>query len=125
MSTSELFTSVDRIVAEARAMWQGEKAILEQRILTLETELALRTSLHDRAIESKDNALKQTATLMAQFGVVAQVFDDARRMAIEAGFYSDPTTKSPLIDEAREAVMKKAASAEKLAPVEFNEANNV
>lgn len=92
-ATAEHFASIDAQLATARMAWEAEKLTLEQHVMQLEAELAIRTKLHDEAIVAKDRALRSTAKLLAQFGVVATVFDEAKQLALEAGLYTEATTE--------------------------------
>lgn len=91
--TEERFSSIDLQLAAARAAWEGEKKSLTEQILQLETELGIHKALHEVAIKDKDLAMQTTAKLLAQFGVVATVFAEARELAISAGLYKGSSEK--------------------------------
>lgn len=102
---AEHFASIDRQLADARAAWQDERAALEKRILELQTELAIRTSLHERCEDRTRTALQTTAKLLAQFGVVSAVFEEARQLAIASGLYEDrDKPDSPGVEAAKAAI---------------------
>lgn len=93
---NEHLASLDSTLLAAKTAWEAEKKQLEDRIFALETELSLRTTLHDKAVEARSNAEKMAAKLVAQFGMVAQVFDDAKQLAINAGLYSQQPSAPPV-----------------------------
>lgn len=92
-TTADHLASLDATLAAAKAAWEGEKKVLQEQILKLETELALRTRFHDDAIAAKEQALRTTAKLLTQFGVVSSVFEEAKQLAIDAGLYTKQTTE--------------------------------
>lgn len=96
-TAADHFASADRMIATARAAWEEEKKGLELHIAGLQVELELNQKDRDRACEARDNALKTTAKLLTQFGIVSQVFEDAKKLAMEAGLYT--STEASLVQE--------------------------
>lgn len=105
-ATAEHFASLDSRVAEIRAAWDAERTALQHRIMELETELTIRTKLHEDAIQGKDEAMRTTVKLLTQFGIVATVFDEAKQVAMAAGLYSDQNVLTPSADANKELIDK-------------------
>lgn len=92
--TETHFSSLDATLAAAKAAWDKDRGALLQRIRELETELSLTKSALDKAAVARDEAFRQTAKLLTQFGVVATVFDEAKQTAIAAGLYTEQNSRS-------------------------------
>lgn len=88
------FSSLDATLAAAKAAWDKDRGALLQRIRELETELSLTKAALDKAGTARDEAFRQTAKLLTQFGVVATVFDEAKQTAIAAGLYTEQSSRS-------------------------------
>lgn len=86
------FASADRLISTARAAADEERKRFEQRIFELETELRITRELREATQQTCDAALQTTTKLLTQFGIVSQVFEDAKRLAIDAGLYTKTTT---------------------------------
>lgn len=98
-ATETHLDSLDAQIATIRAAFDAEKKALTEHIMTLETELAIRTKLHDDAIRSKDAAMRTTAKLLTQFGIVATVFEEAKQLAMNAGLYTNGTSTKEALDK--------------------------
>src|SRR6478609_4255123 len=93
-TTEEHLTSLDSALAAARNSWAEERKSLLDRIFALETELALHKNLFDRAAADRNQAERVTAKLLAQFGMVAVIFDEAKSLALSAGLLPEPKIES-------------------------------
>lgn len=106
--TEERFTSLDATLDAARRAWADERKALEDKLLASELELKLTKEALDKAIQARSIAERTSAKLVAQFGMVSQVFEDAKELAIEAGFYTKLEDRSgdehPGVAQAKEAI---------------------
>ena len=84
--TNDALASLDEMLARTRTAWEAERKALLDRIFALETELTLHKDLHTRATEARMAAERVGTKLLTQFAVVAHVFEEAKRLALAAGY---------------------------------------
>ena len=113
----KLLFMVDKF--DARVQWKtrvgkpildSEKKTLEDQLLAAQLELKLQGKALADAIEARSRAEQMAAKLVAQFGVVVQVFDDARQLAIDSGLYTKATEDKPGMLEAKAAIDRAVAN---------------
>lgn len=90
---TQLFKTIDETLADIRATHEAEMRACTDRTLAAEVEAALLKEQLDKCNEARAVAERVTTKLLTQFGVVAQVFEDARRMALQL---EPPTEATPL-----------------------------
>ena len=80
---SALYKSIDEQLAELRAQHESEMQACKDRTLAAEVESALLKEQLEKANEARAAAERVTTKLLTQFGLVSQVFEEAKALALE------------------------------------------
>ena len=102
---AEHFDSIDARLEAAKQAWASERKGLEDQLLASQIELRMTREALAKAVDARDIYARSTAALLAKFGVVAQIFEDAREAAVEAGLYTKATANdTPAVADAKAAI---------------------
>lgn len=80
---TQLFKNIDETLADIRAQHEADMQACKDRTLAAEVESALLKEQLEKCNEARAFAERVTTKLLTQFGLVATVFDEARRIALE------------------------------------------
>jgi hypothetical protein len=86
MATSEHLSSIETILAGARAEYEKEKAELLNLLHAAESAATLHSGLAAEARSAQAHAERIATKLLTQFSLVEHIFADVKRQAVELGF---------------------------------------
>jgi hypothetical protein len=83
MPALEHLKSIDEAIAEMRRHFEAEQKALSDRLFVAEAETHLAKTQLAAAVEARSKAERIAVKLLTQFGTVAMIFDEAKRLAEE------------------------------------------
>lgn len=105
MATSEHLSSIETILAGARAEYEKEKAELLQLLHSAESKAILHEGLATEARQAQAFAERTATKLLTQFALVEHIFSDVKKQALEFGFSAKAE-----VDKIRSDIATAAAS---------------
>lgn len=83
MSPLDHFTSIDQQLTDMRKHFEEERKALQDQVFVAQTEAALAKEQLKTAVEARALAERRATRLLTQFGTVAQIFEEAKQVALE------------------------------------------
>jgi hypothetical protein len=83
MTAMDHFTSIDRQLTTMKDHYEQERKLLQDQVFVAQTEAHIAKEQLAIAIEARSHAERMVTKLLTQFGTVAQIFEEAKRLAEE------------------------------------------
>lgn len=77
------FTSIDQQLVAMKDHFDRERKLLQDQMFVAQTEAHLAREQLAVAVEARSHAERMVTKLLTQFGTVAQIFEEAKRLAEE------------------------------------------
>ena len=87
MAASDTLTSLDRTLAQVRQEYDNELAALRNDLVQAKAEASALRDMLEREGAKATTAIQMAAGLIAHFGAVGKIFDDAKTIAEKAKVY--------------------------------------
>lgn len=101
MSTSEIMTSIDKQISELKTAYEAEITSLRTELVQAKADARAAEAVALREGNKATSAVQMAATLIAHFGAVSKLFEDARTVATKAqALFGDIESKAAKVEQA-------------------------